>query len=40
MNRAKVPYGGIVVTLVIYFFGVILNYLVPSQVFEIVLNVA
>nr|WP_295742687.1 amino acid permease [uncultured Acidocella sp.] len=40
MNKAKVPYGGIVVTLVIYFFGVILNYLVPSQVFEIVLNVA
>ncbi|WBO61117.1 MULTISPECIES: amino acid permease [unclassified Acidocella] len=40
MNRSKVPYGGIVVTLVIYFFGVILNYLVPSQVFEIVLNVA
>lgn len=40
MNAAKVPYGGILVTLVIYFFGVILNYLVPSQVFEIVLNVA
>lgn len=40
MNKSKVPYGGIVVTLVIYFFGVILNYIVPSQVFEIVLNVA
>jgi len=40
MNAAKVPYGGILVTLVVYFFGVILNYLVPSQVFEIVLNVA
>ena len=40
MNAAKVPYGGIVVTLVVYLVGVGLNYLVPSQVFEMVLNVA
>ncbi len=40
MNAQKVPYGGIVVTLVVYLVGVVLNYLVPSQVFEIVLNVA
>jgi L-asparagine permease len=40
MNAAKVPYGGIVVTLIIYLLGVVLNYMVPSQVFEIVLNVA
>ena len=40
MNAAKVPYGGIVVTLVVYLLGVVLNYLVPSQVFEIVLNIA
>jgi L-asparagine permease len=40
MNAAKIPYGGILVTLVIYFVGVILNYIVPGQVFEIVLNVA
>lgn len=40
MNAAKVPYGGIVVTLIIYLVGVVLNYLVPSSVFEIVLNVA
>jgi L-asparagine permease len=40
MNAAKVPYGGIVVTLIIYLVGVVLNYVVPSQVFEIVLNVA
>jgi L-asparagine permease len=40
MNAAKVPYGGIVVTLVIYLVGVGLNYVVPSQVFEIVLNIA
>jgi L-asparagine permease len=40
MNAAKVPYGGILVTLVIYFIGVVLNYVVPSQVFEIVLNIA
>jgi len=40
MNAAKVPYGGIVVTLIIYLVGVGLNYVVPSQVFEIVLNIA
>ena len=40
MNAAKVPYGGIRVTLPVYLVGVVLNYLVPSQVFEIVLNVA
>ncbi len=40
MNRAKVPYGGIIVTLVVYLLGVVLNYVVPSQVFEIVLNIA
>ncbi len=40
MNAQKVPYGGIAVTLVVYLFGVVLNYLVPSQVFEIVLNIA
>jgi L-asparagine permease len=40
MNEAKVPYGGIIVTLVIYAIGVVLNYILPSQVFEIVLNIA
>jgi L-asparagine permease len=40
MNAQKVPYGGIIVTLVVYLAGVGLNYLVPSQVFEIVLNIA
>jgi L-asparagine permease len=40
MNAQKVPYGGILVTLLVYLFGVVLNYLVPSQVFEIVLNIA
>jgi L-asparagine permease len=40
MNAAKVPYGGIVVTLIIYLIGVVLNYVVPSEVFEIVLNIA
>jgi L-asparagine permease len=40
MNAQKVPYGGIVVTLAVYLVGVVLNYVVPSQVFEIVLNIA
>jgi L-asparagine permease len=40
MNARKVPYGGILVTVAIYCIGVVLNYVVPSQVFEIVLNIA
>ena len=40
MNAAKVPYGGIVATLAVYLVGVVLNGLVPSRVFEIVLNLA
>ena len=40
MNAAKVPYGGILVTLVIYLLGVGLNYWIPKQIFEIVLNIA
>ena len=40
MSAQKVPYGGVVVTLVIYLAGVVLNYVVPSQVFEVVLNIA
>jgi L-asparagine permease len=40
MNAQKVPYGGIVVTLVVYLIGVGLNYVMPSQVFEVVLNIA
>ncbi len=40
MNAQNVPYGGILVTLVVEVAGVVLNYLVPSRVFEIVLNIA
>ncbi|MFT4014560.1 MAG: L-asparagine permease [Paracoccus sp. (in: a-proteobacteria)] len=40
MSAQAVPYMGILVTLAIYVFGVLLNYLVPSSVFEIVLNIA
>ncbi|MBH9702694.1 L-asparagine permease, partial [Burkholderia cepacia] len=40
MSRHHVPYAGILATLAVYVVGVFLNYLVPSQVFEIVLNVA
>ncbi|WP_067677940.1 amino acid permease [Nocardia miyunensis] len=40
MNRRGVPYGGIMLTAVVALFGIWLNYLVPSQAFEIVLNVA
>jgi L-asparagine permease len=40
MSRKGVPYTGILVTLVIYAFGVVLNYFVPSKVFEIVLNIS
>jgi L-asparagine permease len=40
MNKAGVPYGGIAITAGVSLLGVPLNYLVPSQAFEIVLNVA
>ena len=40
MNSQQVPYAGILVTIAVYVIGVVLNYYVPSQVFEIVLNVA
>jgi L-asparagine permease len=40
MNRSHVPYGGILMTAAICVLGVVLNYLVPSQAFEIVLNFA
>lgn len=40
MNRAGVPYGGIVITAVVTVFGVILNAIVPEQAFEIALNLS
>lgn len=40
MSRQHVPYAGILATLGVYVIGVWLNYLVPSRVFEIVLNMA
>lgn len=40
MNKAGVPYGGIAITAGVSLLGVPLNYLVPAQAFEIVLNVA
>ncbi|WP_072137045.1 L-asparagine permease [Pantoea ananatis] len=40
MSSQQVPYAGILVTVGVYIIGVVLNYYVPSQVFEIVLNVA
>lgn len=40
MSSQQVPYAGILVTIAVYVIGVVLNYYVPSQVFEIVLNVA
>ncbi|MFD4970067.1 amino acid permease [Streptomyces sp. NPDC058424] len=40
MSRTRVPYGGILLTCAVCVLGVGLNYLMPSQAFEIVLNVA
>jgi L-asparagine permease len=40
MNASGVPYGGILITVAIDAIGVPLNYIVPSQAFEIVLNMA
>ena len=40
MSSHKVPWAGILATIGVYVIGVVLNYYVPSQVFEIVLNIA
>lgn len=40
MSAQQVPYAGILVTIVVYIFGVVLNYYVPSRVFNLVLNFA
>lgn len=40
MNKSQVPYGGILLTSGVCVLGVGLNFLMPSQAFEIVLNVA
>ena len=40
MNRSQVPYGGILLTAAVCVLGVGLNYLVPDEAFEIVLNFA
>lgn len=40
MNKGQVPYGGILLTAGFGVLGVALNYIVPGQAFEIVLNFA
>lgn len=40
MNAQGVPYKGIILTMVINIIGVFLNYLIPSQLFELLLNLA
>lgn len=40
MNRSQVPYGGILLTAAVCVLGVGLNYVVPGEAFEIVLNIA
>ncbi|GHH82568.1 L-asparagine permease [Streptomyces sulfonofaciens] len=40
MNRSQVPYAGIMLTCAVCVAGVGLNYLVPADAFEIVLNIA
>jgi L-asparagine permease len=39
MNKAGIPYGGIAITALVSLLGVPLNYLVPHEAFEIVLNI-
>lgn len=40
MNKAGAPYGGILITASVGVAGVVLNFFVPEQAFEIVLNLA
>ena len=40
ISRTSVPYGGIMLTAAVCMLGVGLNYIMPGQTFEIVLNFA
>lgn len=40
LSRNGVPYGGIIMTTAVAFSGVILNFFIPAQAFEVVLNIA
>ncbi|MDO4916326.1 MAG: amino acid permease [Rothia sp. (in: high G+C Gram-positive bacteria)] len=40
VSKNGVPYGGILLTAAVALLGVVLNYFVPAQAFEIVLNIA
>ncbi|MEE8722815.1 MAG: amino acid permease [Eggerthellaceae bacterium] len=40
MNKNHVPYGGIIITSVLGLFGVVLNAVLPSDAFDIVMNLA
>lgn len=40
MNRSQVPYGGIMLTSAVCVLGVGLNYFLPEEAFEIVINIA
>ena len=40
MSRTQVPYGGILLTTAVCVLGVGLNFVVPADAFEIVLNFA
>ncbi|WIX76334.1 amino acid permease [Amycolatopsis carbonis] len=40
MNSRHVPYGGILFTSIVYVLGVVLNYLVPQEAFDIAIAVA
>ena len=40
MNKNKVPYGGIVITSSLGLLGVLLNYLLPADAFDIIMNLA
>lgn len=40
MNKNKVPYGGIVITSALGLLGVVLNYVLPADAFDIIMNLA
>ncbi len=40
ISKRGVPVGGLILTTIVYVFGVVLNYLVPQQAFDIVVNIA
>ena len=40
MSKSGVPYGGLLLTISLYLIGVFLNFVIPSEVFEMAISIS